>query len=582
MNLLKQVILNKIEKYKHLPYGTVIIHAKHKKTKYQLFLLTDESVKNKTIINLLAKWRNHHQKWFPSQFKVTKEGTKKWLKEKVIEVPDRLLFMIRVNNKYLGHVGLFRFDFDNVMCELDNIVRGESTIPGIMTSACLEIMNWGKQKLGIKWYQLTTSSDNIKAVQLYQRLGFREVKRVLMVQVKKNGGTEWVEAKKNHSEKMTRYHLVMINKKIAFAGPSITEKEVEYAVEGVISGFYETYDQHAKKLEKAIADFLGVKYTIATHCCTLALHLACAAIGLKPGDEVICTDFSWIATAYSIVYTGATPVFVDIDPDTWCIDPKAIEKAVTKKTKAIMLVHTFGYPADMDEIMRIARKNNLKVIEDAAPALGAEYKGKKVGTIGDIGCFSFQGAKVTVTGEGGIFVTNDKKIYEKALMLATMGRTDSQAVFWSDSVGYQYTISNLSAALALAQVERIDELVAKKRQIFDWYYKRLKDFDRIKLIKEKKGYKSNYCYPSMLLNDDVLISREELLKKLRGLNIHARPAFPNMGQFPPFKNEFKSKLKFENPVATKVAKRGICLPAAANLTEDDVLFVCNSLKKIVS
>ncbi len=540
-----------------------------------------ESVKNKTIINLLAKWRKSHEKWFPSQFKVTKEGTKKWLKEKVIEVPDRLLFMIRVNNKYFGHVGIFRFDFDNAMCELDNIVRGESTIPGIMTSACLEIMNWGKQKLGIKWYQLTTSSDNIKAVQLYQRLGFREIKRILMVQVKKNGGTEWVEASKNCMNKKTRYHLVMINKKIAFAGPSITEKEVEYAVEGVISGFYETYDQHAKKLEKAVADFLGVKYTIATHCCTLALHLACASIGLKLGDEVICTDFSWIATAYSIIYTGATPVFVDIDPDTWCIDPKAIEKAITKNTKAIMLVHTFGHPAAMDEIKKISKKYNLKIIEDAAPSLGAKYKGKKVGTIGDIGCFSFQGAKIAVTGEGGIFVTNDKKIYEKALMFATMGRTDSQAVFWSDSVGYQYTISNLSAALALAQVERINELIVKKRQIFNWYYQRLKNFNQIKLIKEKKDCKSNYCYPSILLNDNASISRDEVLKKLSAQNIHARPAFPNMGQFPPFKNEFKSKLQFKNPVTTKVAKRGICLPAAANLTEADIDFVCASLNKIL-
>lgn len=369
-----------------------------------------------------------------------------------------------------------------------------------------------------------------------------------------------------------------MNRKISFAGPWITQKEIDYVVDAVKNGWYQTYDLHTKKLEKKICDYLGMKYSLATHCCTLALHLACAALGLGQGDEVICTDFSWVATAYAISYTGARPVFVDIDPDSWCIAPAAIKNAITPKTKAIMLVHCFGHPAQMDEIMEIARKHNLKVIEDAAPALGAKFKGQKTGTFGDFGCFSFQGAKIAVSGEGGIIVTNNEKLYKKVALFASMGRTDSQAVFWSDQLGYQYTIANLTAALALAQVERIEELVTRKRQIFNWYYERLKNAAGIKIIKEKKDCKSNYCYPSILLEDSVKVPRDKVLEKFRELNIHARPGFPRMSQFP----LYGSDQRFANPEAEKVAKRGISLPAAADLTEADADFVLKSLIKIIS
>jgi perosamine synthetase len=366
-----------------------------------------------------------------------------------------------------------------------------------------------------------------------------------------------------------------MRKKISFAGPWITQKEVDYVTDATLNGFYETYDVYAKKLEKTVADYLGVKYALATHCCTLALHLSATVLDLGKEDEVIVTDFSWVATAYAIAYTGAKCVFVDIDPDTWCIDPQAIEKAITPKTKAIMLVHTFGHPAQMDEIMAIAHKYGLYVIEDAAPAMGAEFKGQKVGTFGDIGCFSFHGAKLTVSGEGGIFVTDNEEMYEKAKLLGSMGRTDSQAVFWSDMLGYQYTIANLTAALALAQVERIEELMGKKRQIFNWYYERLKDVSGIKIIKEKEGCKSNYCYPSILLEDSISASRDVVLQKLKELNIHCRPGFPQMSRFPVLEQ------RFPNPVAKQVYERGISLASAANLVEEDIDFVCKNLIELI-
>jgi len=360
-------------------------------------------------------------------------------------------------------------------------------------------------------------------------------------------------------------------KKISFAGPMMGKKEEEYVLDAVRTGWYATYDKHTKKLEKTVCDYLGREYAIATHCCTQSLHLSCASLGLKKGDEVICTDFSWIATAYAILYTGATPVLVDIDPDSWCISPKAIEEAITEKTKAIMLVHSFGHPAQMDEIMRIAKKHNLKVIEDAAPALGSKFDGKKVGTFGDIGCFSFQGAKIAASGEGGIFVTDDKEVFEKATLLASMGRTNSKKNFWSDYVGYQYTMGNLPAALALAQVERIDELVENKRRIFGWYYERLKGVDGIKVIKEKEKCFSNYCYPSILLEEVDEKKRNEILESLAKMNVHARPGFPRMSTFPTL------EARYENLECKKVEEKGISLPAAHNIVEEDAAFVCEGL-----
>ena len=366
-----------------------------------------------------------------------------------------------------------------------------------------------------------------------------------------------------------------MNKKISFAGPSITDKEIKYVIDATRNGWYETYDKDIISLEKTIQEYLGVKFAIATHCCTVALHLACEAIGLKDNDEVICTDFSWVATAYAIAYTKAKPVFVDIDEKTWCISPTAIEKAITKRTKAIMLVHSFGYPAKMDEIMRIAEKYNLRVIEDSAPALGAEFNNKRVGTFGDFGCFSFQGAKLTASGEGGIIVTNNDALYEKIRLLSSMGRTDSKAVFWSDTLGYQYTMSNLTAALALAQVERIDELIEKKKNIYDNYRKELDDIDSIKFVSEYKNSKSVHCYPSILLGEGMAQSRDEIIDILKVKNIHCRPAFPRMSKFPLFESRFK------NPVAKNVELKGITLPSAANLDNNDIKYVCDNLKSLI-
>ena len=363
--------------------------------------------------------------------------------------------------------------------------------------------------------------------------------------------------------------------KINYAGPWITAKEVEYVNDAVVNGFYQNYKVHAQRLENKLCNYLGVKYALATNTCTAALHLAVASLEIKEGDEVITSDSSCVASALGIALTGATPVFVDVDPETWCLSPQAVRMAITPKTKAILPVHWNGHVAAMDEILAIARENKLYVIEDGAPSLGAEFHGKKAGTFGDVGCFSFQGAKVAIGGQGGVLVTDNADIIEKAKILASFGRTDSVMQYWSDMIGFNYTMPNLPAALALAQVERIDELLAKKREIFQQYYESLQSLKHVKLIKEPANSKSTYCYPAMRLEESAPISRDQLFTELKKDNIDSRPAQPRISQFPMFEK------RFSNPQSEIVEKRGVILPSAFNLTSDDVSFVCQRLSRLI-
>jgi perosamine synthetase len=369
---------------------------------------------------------------------------------------------------------------------------------------------------------------------------------------------------------------------IVFAGPWITDEEVSYVSEAAAKGHYETWDKYILEFEKEAREYFGVKYAMGTHCATHALHLACAAIGLKKGDEVITTDHSWIATAYTITYTGAKCVFVDIDPMTLCIDPKCIEKAITRKTKAIMVVHNFGVPADMDEIMEIAKKHNLKVIEDAAPAMGSRYKGKLCGTIGDVGCISFHGAKIAVSQEGGLFLTNNEEIYKKAMLLSEMGRTDNPVPFWCDEIGYEYRIGSLPAAMATVQMKRINELVENKRKIYSWYENWFDENEKITMVKEKPGTLANYTYPAIWLNlkEDQYQTFDianRIRLKLKDKKIHCRTGFPQMSYFPVYR---KTK-KYKNEIAGEFWYRGLVLPAPHRITSEEVDYVCSNLLELI-
>lgn len=369
---------------------------------------------------------------------------------------------------------------------------------------------------------------------------------------------------------------LIMHKKIALAGPDIGQKEIDYVVDAVKNGWYQTYDMHIRELEKTFAEYIGVKYAIATYCGTHALHLATIALNLKPGDEVIVTDQSYIATAQAISYVGADCVFVDIDPDTLCIDPDKILDAITPKTRAIMLVHFAGFAADMDRIMEIARQKNIAVIEDACQAVGVKYKGKFCGSIGDVGAFSFQGAKIAVGGEGGMFVTNDEALYKRAYHYGTFCRNDAITYLWSDDIGYNYRISNVTAALILAQIERINELIEKKKKIFTWYEQNLKGIEEIKMLLPNEECESNYGYVVGYLLDESRIARDELTKAMiEKFNVYMRPGYPSMSLMPGYTR------RFQVPNSQRYFEKGIVFPTAMNVTEEDVKYVCEKLKVLL-
>ena len=243
---------------------------------------------------------------------------------------------------------------------------------------------------------------------------------------------------------------------IPISQPSLGEREIEYVLSAVKSGWISSKGQYIDAFEKQFADFVGIKYALAVSNGTNALHLALASCGIKAGDEVIIPDLTFIATENAVRYTGADVVFVDIDKDTLCISPVSIERAITGKTKAIIPVHLYGHPANMREIMRIAKIHSLVVIEDAAEALGAEAYRQRVGSIGKCGVFSFYGNKIITTGEGGMLTTNDHITFEKARYLRDHAM-DQHKRYWHTMVGFNYRMTNLQAAVGLAQMERIDK-----------------------------------------------------------------------------------------------------------------------------
>jgi len=369
--------------------------------------------------------------------------------------------------------------------------------------------------------------------------------------------------------------IIKKNKKlISITGPSITQKEVRYVARAAKDGWNENYRKYINLFEEKFAKYIGRKYALATSSCTSALHLGYLSLGLKKGDEVIVPNITWIASIEPLYYIGAKPIFADIDPDTWCISLADIEKKITKKTKAIMVVDLYGHIADMKLILKIAEKYKLKVIEDAAEAVGSEYFGKKAGSFGDVSCFSFHGSKTMVTGEGGMLLTDNKKIIEKARYYSDHCK-DSKKAFWNLEIGYKYKMSNLQAACGLVQLERIEELIEKKRQIFKWYQKKLSKIPGLQLNIEQPHTKNTYWMVTLVFDKKYKINKEKIMREFLKFNIQARPFFYPLSLLPAI------KLRANTPVAFDISSRSINLPCGLNITEKQVNFVCKSLKKIL-
>ena len=361
--------------------------------------------------------------------------------------------------------------------------------------------------------------------------------------------------------------------RIYYTKPSITELEVRYATDAAANGWGDRCYEYINRFEELFKQHLGVKYAIATSSCTGALHMGMAALGIGPGDEVILADTNWIATAAPIVHLGAKPVFVDILPDSWCIDPSKAEAAITPKTKAIVAVHLYGNLCAMNELLAIGHKHGIPVIEDAAEAVGSVYYGKRAGSIGRFGAFSFHGTKTITTGEGGMFVTNDAKLYEQVLTLSNHGRAQGQTKqFWADLVGFKYKMSNIQAAIGCAQIERIDELISDKRRVFCEYFKNLKDL-RLAMNLEPHGTVNGYWMPTFVVQNKRNFNRSNLLKEFSKNNIDGRVFFWPLSSLPMFTE------RRQNKFAYTLGKNGVNLPSHFGITDDDILFVSEIVLK---
>ncbi|MDC0650408.1 DegT/DnrJ/EryC1/StrS aminotransferase family protein, partial [Alphaproteobacteria bacterium] len=296
--------------------------------------------------------------------------------------------------------------------------------------------------------------------------------------------------------------------RILYTKPSITNLEVKYATDAVTNGWGEHCYAYINRFEDSFRKHLNVRYAVATSSCTGALHMGMAALGVTTGDEVIMADTNWVATAAPIVHLGARPVFVDILPDSWCIDPDKVEAAITPNTKAILAVHLYGNLCNMDQLLAVGEKYGIPVIEDAAEAIGSVYRNKRAGSMGVFGAFSLHGTKTVTTGEGGMFVTSDAALFERVLTLSNHGRARGQPKqFWSDTIGFKYKISNIQAAIGCAQMERIDELTKRKREIFGIYQKHLTMFPEINMNPEPTGTINGAWMPTVVFDKNSNVKR---------------------------------------------------------------------------
>jgi perosamine synthetase len=364
--------------------------------------------------------------------------------------------------------------------------------------------------------------------------------------------------------------------RILYTKPSITELEIAYATDAAANGWGDRCYEYIERFEGAFKAHLGVQYAIATSSCTGALHMGMAALGIGPGDEVILADTNWIATASPIVHLGAKPVFVDILADTWCLDPARVEAAITPRTKAIVAVHLYGNLCEMDQLLDIGRRHGIPVIEDAAEAIGSVYHGKRAGSMGAFGAFSFHGTKTLTTGEGGMFVTNDPELYERVLTLSNHGRARGQAKqFWPDMVGFKYKMSNLQAAIGCAQMARIDDLIANKRNILNSYKKHFQDITSTHMNPEPENTSNGAWMPTLVFQPDMGISREKLQAAFARENIDARVFFWPLSSLPMFEGVRS------NWHAWSLPERAINLPSYHDLTAEDIERVVQVVKDLL-
>lgn len=371
--------------------------------------------------------------------------------------------------------------------------------------------------------------------------------------------------------------------RIPIAGPSVSDHEVEAVAAAARDGWYGNAGAYARRFEESFADFVGRRFALALPSCTAGLHLSLASLGIGPGDEVVVPDATWIASAAPVDYVGAKPVFADIDPVTWCISPEALRAVTTARTRAVIVVDLYGGMPNIEGIEEVAQERGLAVIEDAAEAIGSRVGVRPAGSFGVTSVFSFHGSKTLTTGEGGMVLTDDQALYEQMAMLRDHGRPPGDKEFFNVAVGYKYRMSDLQAAFGLAQLERVEELIERKRQIFAWYAERLGRTSGLTLNAEPAGVTNSYWMVTVVLDPDLGLSKEDVGRRLREEGIDTRPFFHPLSSLPAYSDRPESvDARARNSVSYRICPFGLNLPSALCLTEEEVDTVCRALLAIVS
>ncbi|MDE1855906.1 MAG: DegT/DnrJ/EryC1/StrS family aminotransferase [Candidatus Micrarchaeota archaeon] len=361
--------------------------------------------------------------------------------------------------------------------------------------------------------------------------------------------------------------------RIQMSEPYVGEEELNNVVEAVKTNWISSNGHFIRDFEKGFSGYIGTKHGIAVNNGTSALHLPLVAMGIGKGDKVIVPSMTSIACANTIEYTGAKPVFVDSTKEYWCVDPKDIEKKIDSKTKAIMVVHVYGHPCDMDPIMEVADKHGIPVIEDCAEAHGAEYKKRKVGTFGRVASFSFYGNKIITTGEGGMVLTNDDELAEKMGILRNQGmKPEYKNKYYYDMVGYNFRMTNIQAAIGTAQLKKIDYLVDRHRWMAKTYNKYFEDSKSVVHHPEMKWAKCVYWYYSVLVKKEL---RDKVTATLNNAGIETRPFFYPIHMLPLYKDGKQSL-----PVAEDIGFRGLNLPSGPTLKEEQIKEVADAILSV--
>ena len=370
----------------------------------------------------------------------------------------------------------------------------------------------------------------------------------------------------------------MKTKNIHMAGADIGERECTYVMDALRNGWYEDKYYYVEKLETEFAKYHNRKYALMTPNCTSAIHLLLAGIGIGPGDEVIVPECTWIATTVSSVHLGAKVIFCDIEKDSWCLDPISVRNSITDKTKAIIVVDLFGNMANWEELEKISKEYNIPLVEDAAEALGSTLNGVRAGKFGVGSTFSFHNTKTMTTGEGGMLLLDDEELFKKCTLIRDLGRGPNTKPYFNEVIGNKFMPFNIQAALGLAQFERIDELVSIKRSHYEFYKQELSDLD-VQFNAEPSNIFNGVWITGMVFGKSYNMDKHAFIDKLQSIGIPSRPFFYPLSSIPAYNQQEQYKNKNIN--SYDISSRGINLPGAANLTQENLQDICSGVRKVL-